>query len=300
MGVELKGKLAKGVYSKDIILHLLAMYGVSMGTGHVIEFYGEAIETMTMEERMTLCNMAIEGGAKAGLIAPDETTFAYVKGRPFAPENFEKAVEDWKTLFTDEDAVYDRHVTVDVSNLAPYVTWGTNPGMGVSIDAVLPPAADVNDERAYEYMGLTPGQKVEDIEVQHVFIGSCTNSRLSDLEEAASFIKGKKVKEGVRALVVPGSKQVRNEAMKKGLHEVFIEAGFEWREAGCSMCLGMNPDQVPAGEHCASTSNRNFEGRQGKGARTHLVSPAMAAAAAVHGRFVDIRKEEHHAAVSYA
>ncbi|MFP3122840.1 3-isopropylmalate dehydratase large subunit [Ectobacillus funiculus] len=300
MGVELKGKLAQGVYSKDIILHLLAMYGVSMGTGHVIEFYGEAIENMTMEERMTLCNMAIEGGAKAGLIAPDETTFAYVKGRPFAPENFEKAVEDWKTLFTDEDAVYDRHVTVDVSNLAPYVTWGTNPGMGVSVDAVLPPAADVNDERAYEYMGLTPGQKVEDIEVQHVFIGSCTNSRLSDLEEAASFIKGKKVKEGVRALVVPGSKQVRNEAMKKGLHEVFIEAGFEWREAGCSMCLGMNPDQVPAGEHCASTSNRNFEGRQGKGARTHLVSPAMAAAAAVHGRFVDIRKEEHHAAVSYA
>lgn len=300
MGVELKGKLAKGVYSKDIILHLLATYGVSMGTGHVIEFYGEAIENMTMEERMTLCNMAIEGGAKAGLIAPDETTFAYVKGRPFAPENFEKAVEDWKTLFTDEDAVYDRHVTVDVSDLAPYVTWGTNPGMGVSVDAVLPPAADVNDERAYEYMGLTPGQKVEDIEVQHVFIGSCTNSRLSDLEEAASYIKGKKVKEGVRALVVPGSKQVRNEAMKKGLHEVFIEAGFEWREAGCSMCLGMNPDQVPAGEHCASTSNRNFEGRQGKGARTHLVSPAMAAAAAVHGRFVDIRKEEHHAAVSYA
>ncbi|MFX3625257.1 MAG: 3-isopropylmalate dehydratase large subunit [Ectobacillus sp.] len=300
MGVELKGRLPKGVYAKDIILHLLATYGVSMGTGHVIEFYGPAVKAMTMEERMTLCNMAIEGGAKAGLIAPDETTFSYVKGRPYAPKEFEAVVEDWKMLYTDSDAVYDRHVSVDVSDLAPYVTWGTNPGMGVRIDEVLPDIQDANDKRAYEYMALKPGQKVEDIPVQHVFIGSCTNSRLSDLEEAAAFVKGKKVKDGVRALVVPGSKQVRKQAMEKGLDKIFIEAGFEWREAGCSMCLGMNPDQVPAGEHCASTSNRNFEGRQGKGARTHLVSPAMAAAAAVYGRFVDIRKEEYHETVSYA
>ncbi|WP_028400380.1 3-isopropylmalate dehydratase large subunit [Ectobacillus panaciterrae] len=300
MGVELKGVLPKGVYAKDIILHLLASYGVSMGTGHVMEFYGETIQHLSMEERMTICNMAIEGGAKAGLIAPDETTFAYLKNRPYAPKEFEKAVEDWKTLYTDEGAVYDRQITVDVAALAPYVTWGTNPGMGVRVDELLPDIQNANDARAYEYMELEPGQKVEDIPVQHVFIGSCTNSRLSDLEEAASFIKGKKVKEGVRALVVPGSKKVRDEAMKKGLDKVFTEAGFEWREAGCSMCLGMNPDQVPQGEHCASTSNRNFEGRQGKGARTHLVSPAMAAAAAVYGKFVDIRKEEYREAVSYA
>lgn len=300
MGVELKGILPKGVYAKDIILHLLASYGVSMGTGHVMEFYGETIQHLSMEERMTICNMAIEGGAKAGLIAPDETTFAYLKNRPYAPKEFEKAVEDWKTLYTDEGAVYDRQITIDVAALAPYVTWGTNPGMGVRVDELLPDIQNANDARAYEYMELEPGQKVEDIPVQHVFIGSCTNSRLSDLEEAASFIKGKKVKEGVRALVVPGSKKVRDEAMKKGLDKVFTEAGFEWREAGCSMCLGMNPDQVPQGEHCASTSNRNFEGRQGKGARTHLVSPAMAAAAAVYGKFVDIRKEEYREAVSYA
>ncbi|MCP8968646.1 3-isopropylmalate dehydratase large subunit [Ectobacillus ponti] len=300
MGVELKGKLPRGVYAKDIILHLLTTYGVSMGNGHVLEFYGEAIQAMSMEERMTLCNMAIEGGAKAGLVAPDETTFAYVEGRPYTPQPYADAVAKWQELYTDVDAVYDRHVTVDVSGLAPYVTWGTNPGMGARIDDQLPAIANENDARAYEYMGLQPGQSVTDIPVQHVFIGSCTNSRLSDLEEAASFVKGKKVQPGIRAMVVPGSKQVRQQAMEKGLHEVFIEAGFEWREAGCSMCLGMNPDQVPAGEHCASTSNRNFEGRQGKGARTHLVSPAMAAAAAVYGRFVDIRKEEFHAAVSYA
>jgi 3-isopropylmalate/(R)-2-methylmalate dehydratase large subunit len=300
MGVELAGTMPKGVYAKDIILHLLATYGVSMGTGHVIEFYGETVQRLSMEERMTLCNMAIEGGAKAGLIAPDETTFAYLEGRPYAPKEMKKAVAEWKTLHTDEGAVYDRSITVDVSQLAPYVTWGTNPGMGVRIDEALPEVTDTNVARAYEYMGLQPGQKVEDISVQHVFIGSCTNSRLSDLEVAASFVKGKRVKEGVRALVVPGSKKVREEAMQKGLHTIFIEAGFEWREAGCSMCLGMNPDQVPAGEHCASTSNRNFEGRQGKGARTHLVSPAMAAAAAVYGKFVDIRKEEYREAVSYA
>ncbi|MFD3446216.1 3-isopropylmalate dehydratase large subunit [Microbacteriaceae bacterium 4G12] len=299
MGIELTGSLPQGVYAKDIILHLLATYGISMGTGHIIEFYGETIANMSMEERMTLCNMAIEGGAKAGLVAPDETTYAYLQGKPYAPLHFEEAVRKWKLLFTDEDAVYDSNIKVDVSMLAPYVTWGTNPGMGVRVDGLLPYIQDGNDQRAYEYMALEPGQKVSDIEIQHVFIGSCTNSRLSDLEEAAAFIKGKRVKEGVRALVVPGSKQVRIAAMNKGLDRIFIEAGFEWREAGCSMCLGMNPDQVPAGERCASTSNRNFEGRQGKGARTHLVSPAMAAAAAVHGRFVDIRKEEQHEAVSY-
>jgi 3-isopropylmalate/(R)-2-methylmalate dehydratase large subunit len=300
MGIELTGTLPKGVYAKDIILHILSVYGVSVGTGHVIEFYGEAVKSMTMEERMTLCNMAIEGGAKAGLIAPDEVTFSYIKGRPYAPKQFEEAVEDWKTLCTDEDAQYDRTIIVDVSSLAPYVTWGTNPGMGVRIDEAFPEIQNANDKRAYEYMGLKPGNTPADIPIAHVFIGSCTNSRLSDLQEAAAFVKGKKVREGVRALVVPGSKAVRQEAAKLGLDQVFIEAGFEWREAGCSMCLGMNPDQVPEGEHCASTSNRNFEGRQGKGARTHLVSPAMAAAAAIYGKFVDIRKEEYREAVSYS
>ncbi|SFI95866.1 MULTISPECIES: 3-isopropylmalate dehydratase large subunit [unclassified Bacillus (in: firmicutes)] len=300
MGIELNGTLPKGVYAKDIILHLLATYGVSVGTGHVMEFYGDAVQEMTMEERMTLCNMAIEGGAKAGMIAPDETTFAYVRGRQYAPKEFEQAVEKWRELYTDEDAVYDMVLTVDVKNLAPYVTWGTNPGMGLRIDEVLPLANDKNDERAYAYMGLQAGGRVMDIPIQHVFIGSCTNSRLSDLEIAAAVVRGRKVKKGVRALVVPGSKQVRDEAMKKGLHLIFEEAGFEWREPGCSMCLGMNPDQVPEGEHCASTSNRNFEGRQGKGARTHLVSPAMAAAAAIYGYFVDVRKENYDGAISYS
>ncbi|MDG4656884.1 3-isopropylmalate dehydratase large subunit [Ectobacillus antri] len=293
MGVEISGVLPKGVYAKDIILHLLKTYGVAMGSGHIIEFYGEAVSRLSMEERMTLCNMAIEGGAKAGLIAPDETTWSYLQNRHYTSPK----VTD---LFTDKGASYDTSIHIDVSHLAPYVTWGTNPGMGVRVDEVLPPVTDENEDRAYVYMGLKPGQSVSDIPVQHVFIGSCTNSRLSDLEEAALYIKGKKVREGVRALVVPGSKAVRNAAMAKGLHTIFIEAGFEWREAGCSMCLGMNPDQVPNGEHCASTSNRNFEGRQGKGARTHLVSPAMAAAAAVYGKFVDIRKEEYREAVSYA
>ncbi|MBO9128355.1 3-isopropylmalate dehydratase large subunit [Bacillus sp. 165] len=300
MGIELKGMLPKGVYAKDIILHILSEYGVSMGTGYIIEFHGETVKNMTMEERMTLCNMAIEGGAKAGLIAPDETTFAYMRGRPHVPKEFEKAVNDWRLLYTDENAQYDRTIQIDVSLLAPYVTWGTNPGMGVRIDEAFPEIQSENDHRAYEYMGLEPGQKPEDISIAHVFIGSCTNSRISDLQEAAWVVKGKKVRDGIRALVVPGSKSVREEAVQLGLDKIFIEAGFEWREAGCSMCLGMNPDQVPAAEHCASTSNRNFEGRQGKGARTHLVSPAMAAAAAIFGRFVDIRKEEYREAISYS
>lgn len=265
-----------------------------------MEFYGEMIQAMEMEERMTLCNMAIEGGAKAGIIAPDDKTFAYVKGRKYAPKDYEIFEKKWSEFYTDSDAIYDLHISIDVTDLAPYVTWGTNPSMGVRIDEKLPEKHDVNDERAFSYMGLSPGQSTYEIPVQHVFIGSCTNSRLSDLEIAASVVKGRKVKEGVRALVVPGSKRVRDAAMQKGLHHIFEEAGFEWREPGCSMCLGMNPDQVPEGEHCASTSNRNFEGRQGKGARTHLVSPAMAAAAALYGHFVDIRKESYDGAISYS
>lgn len=292
MGIKITGKLQKGVYAKDVILKLLSVYGVSMGTGHVVEFYGDTIRNMSMEERMTICNMAIEGGAKAGLVAPDETTFKYVAGRKYAPKDMEKAISVWRELYTDEDAIYDKQIELDVSDLTPMITWGTNPGMGMEIDQVTPEMKDSNDARAYEYMGLKPGTKGTDIPIQHVFIGSCTNSRLSDLKAAAGYLEGKKVKKGVRVLIVPGSKTVRQQAMELGLDKIFTDAGCEWREPGCSMCLGMNPDQVPANEHCASTSNRNFEGRQGKGARTHLCSPVMAAAAAVHGHFVDVRKEE--------
>ncbi|EAD3285970.1 3-isopropylmalate dehydratase large subunit [Listeria monocytogenes] len=291
MGIEINGKLPKGVYAKDIILHLIATYGVAFGTGYAVEYYGVTIRNMSMEERMTICNMAIEGGAKMGMMAPDETTFEYVRGREYAPTDMEKAISDWKTLQTDSDAEYDLHIEMDASILEPYVTWGTNPEMGVPFSKAFPEIKDMNYERAYEYMGLKPGQTAEEIELGYVFIGSCTNARLSDLEEAARIVKGNKVKNNIRALVVPGSRQVRNAAESIGLDKIFIEAGFEWREPGCSMCLGMNPDQVPDGVHCASTSNRNFEGRQGKGARTHLVSPAMAAAAAINGHFIDIRKE---------
>ena len=292
MGVKITGKLQKGVFAKDVILKLLATYGVDMGTGHVIEFYGETISNMSMEERMTICNMVIEGGAKAGLIAPDETTSQYVSGRKYAPKDMEKAIAIWKELYTDADAKFDKEISLDVSDLAPMITWGTNPGMGMEITEKMPEIKDSNDARAYEYMGLQPGMTGRDIPIRHVFIGSCTNSRLSDLQVAANYLKGKKVKEGIRVLVVPGSKTVRQQAMNLGLDKIFEAAGCEWREPGCSMCLGMNPDQVPGGEHCASTSNRNFEGRQGKGARTHLCSPLMAAAAAVHGYFIDVRKEE--------
>ncbi|WP_010052252.1 3-isopropylmalate dehydratase large subunit [Carnobacterium maltaromaticum] len=291
MGIEIVGELPQGVYSKDIILHLIATYGVAFGTGYAVEYYGETVRNMTMEERMTICNMAIEGGAKMGMMAPDETTFEYIRGRAYAPKNFEKAVADWKTLPSDPDALYDLDIKVDVSELAPYVTWGTNPEMGVPFTENFPTIENMNHERAYRYMGLEPGQKASEIELGYVFIGSCTNGRLSDLKEAARFVAGQKVKAGIRAMVVPGSRQVKLAAEKIGLDQVFKDAGFEWREPGCSMCLGMNPDQVPDGVHCASTSNRNFEGRQGKGARTHLVSPAMAAAAAIHGHFIDIRQE---------
>ncbi|EUJ28457.1 isopropylmalate isomerase large subunit [Listeria cornellensis FSL F6-0969] len=290
MGVKINGTLPKGVYAKDVILHLIATYGVAFGNGYAVEYYGEAVRNMTMEERMTICNMSIEGGAKMGMMAPDATTFAYIKGREYAPTNWEAAIADWETLPSDPDATYDRDIEIDVSDLAPYVTWGTNPGMGVPVTQAFPAIESIDDERAYQYMGLEPGQSASEIDLGYVFIGSCTNSRLSDLEEAAQIVKGHQVASGIRAMVVPGSRQVRLAAERIGLDQVFIDAGFEWREPGCSMCLGMNPDQVPAGIHCASTSNRNFEGRQGKGARTHLVSPAMAAAAAIHGRFIDIRK----------
>ena len=291
MGVKITGKLPAGVYAKDIILHLIATYGAAFGSGYAIEFYGDTVEALTMEERMTICNMSIEFGAKIGMMAPDQTTYDYLRGRRYAPENMEKAIADWETLKSDPDAVYDTDIAIDVSDLAPYVTWGTNPGMGVQFGEKFPEIQDKNDERAYNYMDLKPGQTAEDIPLGFVFIGSCTNARLSDLIEAAKYVKGGKVPAHIQAMVVPGSRTVRDAAAKLGLDKIFIDAGFEWREPGCSACLGMNPDKVPAGVHCASTSNRNFEGRQGKGSRTHLVSPAMAGAAAVNGKFVDIRKE---------
>lgn len=291
MGVKITGKLPAGVYAKDIILHLIATYGAAFGSGYAIEFYGDTVEALTMEERMTICNMSIEFGAKIGMMAPDQTTYDYLRGRRYAPENMEKAIADWETLKSDPDAVYDTDIAIDVSDLAPYVTWGTNPGMGVQFGEKFPEIQDKNDERAYNYMDLKPGQTAKDIPLGFVFIGSCTNARLSDLIEAAKYVKGGKVPAHIQAMVVPGSRTVRDAAAELGLDKIFIDAGFEWREPGCSACLGMNPDKVPAGVHCASTSNRNFEGRQGKGSRTHLVSPAMAGAAAVNGKFVDIRKE---------
>jgi 3-isopropylmalate/(R)-2-methylmalate dehydratase large subunit len=295
--LEINGQLSEGVTSKDVILYVLSKYGINFGTGHVIEFCGEVIRNMSMEERMTICNMSIEGGAKAGLVAPDETTFSYVKGKKYAPENFEQAVQEWKELVSDEDAVYDTVIKIDGSDIEPMVSWGTNPSMTSKVSESIPTLADCTTDSdrkalasALQYMGLKEGQAIEDIAIQHVFIGSCTNSRIEDLRAAAEVAKGKTVAPSVRALVVPGSQQVKKQAEQEGLDKIFTEAGFEWRDAGCSMCLSMNNDVVPAGEHCASTSNRNFEGRQGTGARTHLVSPAMAANAAIHGRFADLRK----------
>lgn len=291
MGIKVTGKLPKGVYAKDIILALIAKYGTDFGVGYGAEFCGETIESLSMEERMTICNMAIEGGAKIGIIAPDDKTFEYVAGREYAPKNMEAAINDWKELYTDEDAQYDKVLTLDASELVPFVTWGTNPEMGVPFDGTFPVATSADLQKAYDYMGLKPGQTPSDIPIGYVFIGSCTNGRLSDLQEAAKIVEGQKVHDNVTAIVVPGSRPVRKAAEKIGLDKIFIEAGFEWREPGCSMCLGMNPDRVPAGVHCASTSNRNFQGRQGKDARTHLCSPVMAALAAIHGNFVDSRKE---------
>ncbi|MES1038010.1 3-isopropylmalate dehydratase large subunit [Peribacillus simplex] len=294
--LEVTGKLGHGVMAKDVILYAISKFGVNFGTGHIIEYCGEVFRDMSMEERMTVCNMSIEGGARAGLVAPDETTFSYLKGRKYLPkgEEFERCVQDWKSLSSDEDAVYDQEITLDGSLIPPMVSWGTNPGMASGVDGKVPTfAEDIMDpkelNRAIEYMGLKEGMPITEIPVQHVFIGSCTNSRIEDLRQAAEMIEGQTVQKGVRAMVVPGSQSVKRQAEDEGLDEIFKSAGFEWRESGCSMCLSMNPDVVPAGEHCASTSNRNFEGRQGAGARTHLVSPAMAAAAAIHGKFVDIR-----------
>ena len=294
--LEVNGKLGHGVMAKDVILYVISKFGVDFGTGHIIEYCGEVFRDMSMEERMTVCNMSIEGGARAGLVAPDETTFSYLKGRKYLPkgEEFEQCVQDWKSLSSDEDAVYDQEIILDGSLISPMVSWGTNPGMASGVDGKVPTLAeDIMDpkelNRAIEYMGLEEGMPITEIPVQHVFIGSCTNSRIEDLRQAAGMIDGQTVQKGVRAMVVPGSQSVKRQADDEGLDEIFKSAGFEWRESGCSMCLSMNPDVVPAGEHCASTSNRNFEGRQGAGARTHLVSPAMAAAAAIHGKFVDIR-----------
>ena len=292
MAVNVAGDLPAGVTPKDLILALIAQVGTGGGAGYVAEYRGRAIEDMSMEGRMTLCNMSIEWGAKAGMIAPDQTTFDYIAGRPNAPQGAEwdAAVAYWRTLRTDADAVFDAEVTLDASQLTPFVTWGTNPGQGVPLGGVVPSPADFADpvdraaaERALEYMGLAAGTPVRAIKVDTVFVGSCTNGRLEDLRLAASVIKGRKVADGVRMLVVPGSARVRIAAMAEGLDKVFTDAGAEWREAGCSMCLAMNPDKLAPGERSASTSNRNFEGRQGKGGRTHLVSPAVAAATAVRG-----------------
>jgi 3-isopropylmalate/(R)-2-methylmalate dehydratase large subunit len=304
--VQIDGELGEGVLAKDVILYVLAKHGVNFGTGHIIEYCGSVIENMTMEERMTVCNMSIEGGAKAGLVAPDDTTIDYLRGRKYVPsgEEFDALAEKWKALASDEDAVYDKEIVIDASEIAPMVSWGTNPGQTAPVTGRVPfldECKTENDKRAVEsalaYMGFYEGQRISDIEIQKVFIGSCTNSRLEDLRMAAEIAKGRKVHKGVQAIVVPGSQAVKVLAEAEGLDQIFLQAGFEWRDSGCSMCLSMNADVVPAGEHCASTSNRNFEGRQGAGARTHLVSPAMAAAAAVHGRFVDVRKLEAAEAV---
>ena len=299
MEVRFDGPLPRGVTAKDMILGVIGRIGVDGATGHVIEYTGEAVRALSMEGRMTVCNMSIEGGARAGMIAPDETTFEYLRGRPFAPkaEGWDEAVAAWRALGSDPGAAYDKTVVIEVSELEPYVTWGTNPGMVVPVTGRVPDPASFDSateraaaERALAYMALEPDTAVQEIKLDRVFIGSCTNARIEDLRAAAEIARGRKVHEGVRALVVPGSTQVKRQAEEEGLDRVFSEAGFEWREAGCSMCLGMNPDILQPGERCASSSNRNFEGRQGKGGRTHLVSPQMAAAAAIAGHFVDIRE----------
>ena len=298
MKVEITGKLRPGVTAKDITLSVIGATGTAGGNGHVIEYCGEAIRDLSMEGRMTVCNMAIEGGARAGIIAPDEKTFAYVMGRPHAPKGaqWEAALAWWKTLFSDDDAQFDKVLTLRGEDIAPVVTWGTSPEDVLPITGVVPDPESFTGgkvdavRRSLDYMGLVPGQKLSEIEIDTVFIGSCTNGRIEDLRAAAAILKGKKVKDGLRAMVVPGSGLVRAQAEEEGLAQIFIDAGFEWRLAGCSMCLAMNPDQLSPGERCAATSNRNFEGRQGRGGRTHLLSPAMAAAAAVTGRLTDVRE----------
>ena len=298
MKVEITGNLHPGVTAKDITLSVIGETGTAGGTGYVIEYCGEAIRDLSMEGRMTVCNMAIEGGARAGLIAPDEKTFDYVQGRPHAPKGaqFEAALAWWKTLYTDDDAHWDKVITIKGEDIAPVVTWGTSPEDVLPITASVPAADDFEGgkvgaaQRSLDYMDLKPGTPLSEIAIDTVFIGSCTNGRIEDLRAAAEILRGKKVKDGIRAMIVPGSGLVRAQAEEEGLADIFIEAGFEWRLAGCSMCLAMNPDQLAPGERCAATSNRNFEGRQGRGGRTHLMSPAMAAAAAVTGKLTDVRE----------
>jgi 3-isopropylmalate/(R)-2-methylmalate dehydratase large subunit len=292
MAINVEGELPGGVSAKDIILAVIAKIGTGGGQGYVLEYRGSAIRSLSMEGRMTICNMSIEAGARAGMVAPDETTFDYVQGREHAPSGAEwdAALAYWRTLFTDDDAVFDAEVTIDASTLSPFVTWGTNPGQGLPLSASVPSPDDAKDEvdkvaieRALEYMDLTPGTPLRDVSIDTVFIGSCTNGRIEDLRVAADILQGRRIAEGMRLMVVPGSARVRLHAEAEGLDQIFIDAGAEWRGAGCSMCLGMNPDKLTPGERSASTSNRNFEGRQGPGGRTHLVSPAVAAATAITG-----------------
>ena len=298
MEIRVEGSLPAGLSAKDIVLGIIGKIGIGGATGHVIEYTGQAIRDLSMEGRMTVCNMSIEAGARAGMVAPDNKTFEYVKGREHAPtgEEFDKAVEEWKSLVTDQGAEYDQVVVIDADDLEPHVSWGTNPGMVAPVTSKVPGPDDYDDDgdkesvnRALEYMGLDAGTPIQDISIDRVFIGSCTNSRIEDLRAAARIAKAKKVDENVYAMVVPGSNAIKRQAEEEGIDIILKDAGFDWREAGCSMCLGMNPDILDPGERCASTSNRNFEGRQGKGGRTHLVSPEMAAAAAIKGDFVDIR-----------
>ena len=295
--ITINGNLQAGVSAKDLILYLIGKIGTDGATGHVIEYAGDTIRNLSMEERMTVCNMSIEAGARAGMIAPDEVTFNYLEGRKFAPQNFSEAVAQWQTLPSEAGAIFDRELSVDVDALAPQVTWGTNPGMVTDVTGTVPNPDSFTDEnmqkavrRALEYMALEPYMPIAEIAIDRVFIGSCTNSRIEDLRSAAAMIQGRRVASSVHAMVVPGSGQVKEAAEREGIDKIFKAAGFEWRESGCSMCLGMNPDILQPGERCASTSNRNFEGRQGRGGRTHLVSPQMAAAAAIAGRFVDVRQ----------
>ncbi|MEM7679908.1 MAG: 3-isopropylmalate dehydratase large subunit [Pseudomonadota bacterium] len=299
MRITVNGALPTGVTAKDMILHIIGEIGTAGGNGHVIEYAGDAVKSLSMEGRMTMCNMSIEGGARAGLIAPDETTFEYIKGRPMAPqrEDWDKAVAHWQSFFSDDSAVYDKEIEINAADIAPTITWGTTPEDVVSITGTVPAPSDFDDqgkqssvERMLDYMGLSAGTKMQDIVVDKVFIGSCTNGRIEDLREVAKIAAGNKVAANVDAMIVPGSGLVKQQAEEEGIAAQLIEAGFDWREPGCSMCLGMNPDQLKPGERCASTSNRNFEGRQGKGGRTHLMSPAMAAAAAITGKLTDVRE----------
>ena len=298
MKVEVIGDVSEGVGPKDIILGIIRKIGTGGGAGHVIEYAGDVIQNMSMENRMTICNMSIEGGARAGMIAPDEVTFNYLKEKNYAPKgsDWDDAIAEWGNLYSDEDAEFDKVVTINADELEPSISWGTNPSQVIFINDTIPHPDDFNEEsekeaasRALEYMDLKPGEKINEIRLDRVFIGSCTNGRIEDLREAAEVVKGKKVSETIGAMIVPGSTLVKKQAEEEGLDKIFIESGFDWREAGCSMCLGMNPDILSPGERCASTSNRNYEGRQGAGGRTHLVSPKMAAAAALYGKFVDIR-----------